>query len=154
MGCGINENSSNGLEMKVLENEIRSNKKELSPKQLKTKGLVWIPVHELSGSMVKPQLSDFLKSIFQLTEFEEFVNSVPMNPEIFEIAKHFEAQKWISSPPIKRFRESNFYYNTPYRRRLNDSREYPPRGRDLNRHHFPNAGQFYPSWGRNYYYYP
>jgi len=149
-GCGIGEISTDGLEIKVIEEESNSGgDKGSSPKQLKTKGLVWIPVHELGGSMVKPQLSQFLKSIFQISQFEEFVNSVTINPEIFEIAKYFETQKWISSSAVKRFRESNFYYNTPFRRRLNDSREYPPRDRSRPYYHHPR--EFYPSWGRDYF---
>jgi len=148
--CGISETSSDGLEIKVIEEESNSSvEKGLSTKQLKTKGLVWIPVHDLGGSMVKPQLSQFLKSIFQISEFEEFVNSVTINPEIFEIAKYFETQKWISSSAVKRFRESNLYYSTPYRRRLNDSREYPPR--DRRRPYYQDPREFYPSWGRNYF---
>jgi len=146
-GHSIAENLIDGLEVKVLEEEMIKNKRELSPEQLKTKGLVWIPVRELSGSSVKPQLSEFLLSIFQLPEFEEFVNSISINPEVFEIAKHFEAQKWTSSTPFKRIRENSLYYQSPNRRRLNDSRGYL--SRSDNRRHFldPRAKPFYPSWG-------
>lgn len=127
-GCGSSESpTDDGVEVKVTEDESTSDHSELTSKQLKTKGLVWVPVRELGGPIIKAQLSQFLKSIFQFSEFEEFVNAVPINPELFEIAKYFEAQKWISSPPGKRFRESNFRstYNSPFRRRLNDRWDYP-----------------------------
>jgi len=148
------ESRDDGLEVKITKDDHTEDNKELtSPdEELKTKGLVWVPVRDLGGSMIKPQLSHFLKSIFQLSVFEEFVNCLPFNPEIYEIAKYFEAQKWISTGPMKRFRENSFYniYNSPYRRRLNDGREHPPRHRNFPYQQYCNPREFYPSWGEQY----
>jgi len=124
------ETKDNGLEAEIPDNGHSVDNKELTPvEDLKTKGLIWVAVRDLGGSIIKPQLSHFLKSIFQLSEFEEFVNRLPFNPEIYEIAKDFEVQKWISTAPTKRYRENSFYdiCNVPYRRRLNDGRRYPSR---------------------------
>jgi len=149
------ESSDDGLEKKNPANDRSEDNKELThDEELKTKGLAWIPVRDLGGSMIKPQLSHFLKSIFQLSVFEEFVNCLPFNPEIFEIAKYFETQKWLSSAPMKRPREDSFYniYNGRRRRRLNDGREYPPRHRDYGYHQYHQyPREFHRSWGERYY---
>jgi len=152
-GCYSSQTSKDDLEVKIPEDEHRGDNKEYKSEDLKTKGLVWIPVRDLGGSIVKPQLSHFLKSIFQLSEFEEFVNRLPINPEIYEIAKHFEAQKWISTAPGKRFRENNLYnvFSSQYRRRLNDGREYPSRDRNPPSRYYRYSRDFYPSWDRRYY---
>jgi len=116
---------------------------ELTSKQFKTKGLVWVSVRDLAERSMKVQLSKFLKSIFQVSEFEEFVNSVPVNPDYYEIAKYFEAHKWISSPTGKRSRESNFHITNPFRRRLNyNQREYHPRYRNRQPSYFNRGGSF------------
>jgi len=139
------------FEVEIPDNRHRVVSKELtSDKQLKTKGLIWVPVRDLGGSIIKPQLSHFLKSIFQLSEFEEFVNGLPFNPEVYEIAKHFEAQKWITTCPQKRNRENSFYdiYSSPYKRRLNYSWGSPSRYRDFSYHDYRHSRAFYTYWGR------
>jgi len=150
------ESRDDGLELKNPTNDHSDDNKELTQdEELKTKGLAWVPIRDLGGSMIKPQLSHFLKSIFQLSVFEEFVNCLPYNPEIFEIAKYFETQKWHSSAPMKRRREDSYYniYNGRSRRRLNDGREYPRRRRDFTYHQYQyqNPREFYnSSWGHGY----
>jgi len=104
---------------------------DLTSRQFKTKGLVWVSVRELAETSMKVKLSKFLKSIFQFPVFEEFVNAVPLNKDYHEIAKHFEAQKWISSSAGKSSRVRIFHNANPYGRRLNFGRwEYHSRHRN------------------------
>jgi len=147
-GC---KSSWDGVERKVPEDEINSEQSESN--RLKTKGLVWVSVRELGESSMKAQLSQFLKSIFQFSTFEDFVNAVPVNPEYYEIAKYFEAEKWVSSPPVKRSRESHNMYNSPWRRRLNnDRRELAPRNRYRPPPYFQRHQGFYPNPWNSYHY--
>jgi len=140
----MNGHGSNSVGSEVkMEDEVQSDVSDLTSRQLKTKGLVWVSVRELTETSMKVKLSKFLKQIFKFPVFEEFVNAVPINLDYYEIAKYFEAQKWISSPAGKRSRVRSFHCTNRYGRRLNYDRwEYHPQHQNRQLSHFNRGGSF------------
>jgi len=70
-----------------------SDLRELTSKQMKTKGLVWVSVRDLIERSINSELSEFLKSILRLSVFKEFVKAVKLNSEYQKIRKYSEVRK-------------------------------------------------------------
>jgi len=99
-----------------------SDSSELTSKQLKTKGLVWVSVRDLIERSINAELSEFLKSIVRLSVFKEFAKAVKLNPEYRKIRKYFENRKWMCASPAKSYRDGCLHNNYHHRRQLKNDR--------------------------------
>jgi len=102
-----------------------SDSSELTSKQLKTKGLVWVSVRDLIERSINVELSEFLKSILRLSVFKEFVKAVMLNLEYHKIKKYVGVRKWTCASPAKSYSDCSFHSKHHDRRQLKyDRRRY------------------------------